>query len=72
MKTKNDFKPEEITLIEYMWAYDWWLALEENKTWKRYHRSWHLILKEEQGEAYWPVHFECEWWHKFINLKEIK
>lgn len=71
MKIIEDFENDEITLIEYQWAYDGWLCFEVNETKKRYHRYGNKIVENKQTQEYWPVYFKCEWNKFYRNLKEV-
>lgn len=57
--------------IEYLWAYDWWLAWENKQTGDRFHRSNDSkILETKTPVEYWPMYFKTENWY-FKNLYSI-
>lgn len=50
----------DYTLIEWMWAYDWYLATECNKCKTLTHRNWLRVIACDQSPKYWPVYFILE------------
>lgn len=62
---------EDITLMEWFWAYDWWLAYDCKECNNIKHRIDNkIIIEEKQSEQYWPVYFKTETGF-FRNLREI-
>lgn len=52
---------ENIILWEYLWAYDWCMALMCNSCNTKSHlRTWYKILAEKQLPDYWPMMFILE------------
>lgn len=64
------WEENNIILKEWMWAYDWWLALQCDKCRKETHRNWEEVIEWSQVQ-YWPVYFKCTWNKYYRNLESI-
>lgn len=70
MKCKECWS-EDITITEWLWAYDWWLTYKCNECNNSKHRIDNkVIIKTKQPIPFWPVYFKTETGF-FRNLKEI-